>query len=130
MKGLEGLLTSKKAAGQKNNGSGAENDPNSAERPSTAGTTRDRSRPTSMYPDGDFRNGPRESVMDIKADVMVSYLHQQQLERMWANGAPGEGVILKKSKGNFTCFPTQLETDPGGLFEAVKAMNIKVCACS
>ncbi|PQE04687.1 glycosyltransferase family 2 protein [Rutstroemia sp. NJR-2017a BBW] len=80
-----------------------------------------------MYPDGDFRNGPRESVLDIKSDVMVSYLHQQQLEKMWASGAAGEGVILKKSKGNYTCFPTQLENDPGGLFEAVKKMNVK-CA--
>ncbi|PQE05755.1 glycosyltransferase family 2 protein [Rutstroemia sp. NJR-2017a BVV2] len=120
MKNLGGLLTRKKAQTQQEGNN---------ERPSTGASagTGDPSRPTSMYPDGDFRNGPRESVLDIKSDVMVSYLHQQQLEKMWASGAAGEGVILKKSKGNFTCFPTQLETDPGGLFEAVKLMNVK-CA--
>src|SRR3954470_16893561 len=112
MKNLGSFLTRKKALGQKNNGSGVgtEKDTAPGQRPSTAasgGTTGDPSRPTSTYPEGDFRNGPRESVLDIKSDVMVSYLHQQQLEKMSANGAPGEGVILKKSKGNFTCFPTQ-----------------------
>lgn len=104
-----------------------------AQRSSTgvsAGTSQDPSRPSSLYPEGDFRNGPRESVLDIKSDVMVSYLHQQQLEKMWASGAPGEGVILKKAKGIFTCFPSQMEEDPSGIYEAVKAMNVKVSAGS
>ncbi|KAM3075073.1 hypothetical protein ACMFMG_007469 [Clarireedia jacksonii] len=119
---------------EKNNGSssaapGNEVVSTSPQRPLTAvsGTNQDPSRPTSLYPEGDFRNGPKESVMDMKSDVMVSYLHQQQLEKMWASGAPGEGVVLKKSKGNFTCFPTQMEKDPSGIYEAVKALNVK-CA--
>ena len=33
------------------------------------------SRPSSIFPDGDFRNALAESVLDIKADVMVNWLH-------------------------------------------------------
>jgi hypothetical protein len=49
---------------------------------STAARTPLSSRPLSLYPAGDFRNAPRESILDIKADVMVSWLHQQQLEKL------------------------------------------------
>ncbi|TGO57385.1 hypothetical protein BCON_0066g00340 [Botryotinia convoluta] len=90
-----------------------------------AGSFADRSRPSSLYPEGDFRNGPRESVLTVRSDVVVSWLHQQQMEKLWAVGAPGEGVILKKAKGDFTCCPPSLRTEPSGIFDYIVAMNVR-----
>ncbi|KAK6607980.1 hypothetical protein H4I96_04215 [Botrytis cinerea] len=90
-----------------------------------AGSFVDRSRPSSLYPEGDFRNGPRESVLTVRSDVVVSWLHQQQMEKLWAVGAPGEGVILKKGKGDFTCCPPSLRTEPSGIFDHIVAMNVR-----
>ena len=91
-----------------------------------AGSFVDRSRPSSLYPEGDFRNGPRESVLTVRSDVVVSWLHQQQMEKLWAVGAPGEGVILKKGKGDFTRCPPSLRTEPSGIFDHIVAMNVRV----
>ena len=84
------------------------------------------SRPSSVFPDGDFRNAPVESVLDIKTTVMVSWLHQQQVEKLWSTSLPGEGVILKKSRDSFTCCPPSLRNHEAGLFDYVAAMNVRV----
>ncbi|KAI9813297.1 MAG: hypothetical protein M1827_004239 [Pycnora praestabilis] len=93
---------------------------------STAKATPNTSRPASIYPTGDFRNSTNEDVLEIKSDVMVNWLHQQQLERMWTTGEPGEGVILKKFRSQYTCCPYGLQQDPAGFFDAVQAMNVRV----
>ena len=94
--------------------------------PSTNGTPRT-SRPASLYPAGDFRNSALEEIIDIKCDVMVNWLHQQQLESMWSSGGPAEGVVLKKTRDNFTCCPSELGEVRGELFDAVRALNVRVC---
>jgi hypothetical protein len=83
-------------------------------------------RPSSLYPVGDFRNSPRESILDVKADVTLSWLYQQQLENLWTQGVPNEGVVLKKSRGSFTCCPDTLKNERDGVFDQVKAMNVRV----
>jgi hypothetical protein len=85
-----------------------------------------RSRRSSQYPQGDFRNSAIEEVLDIKSDVMVNFLHQQQMERLWTSHMPSEGVVLKKSRGNYTCSPDILRREIGGLFDQVVTMNVKV----
>lgn len=85
------------------------------------------SRPASLYPEGDFRNSPRESMLDIKTDVMASYIQQQQLEKLWSTESPGEGVILKKEKGSYACCPPDLQNDHAGLYDAIVQMNVRVC---
>lgn len=81
----------------------------------------------SMYPQGDFRNQP-ESLIDVKADVMCSWLYQQQLERQYATGMlPGEGVVLKKSRHNYACYPPQLRDMQFGLYESAMELNVRVC---
>jgi hypothetical protein len=84
------------------------------------------SRPTSSYPQGDFRNSAYDEILDIKSDVMVNYLHQQQLEKLWTIGNPTEGVVLKKSRANYTCSPEILHKEVGGFFDMVAAMNVRV----
>lgn len=84
------------------------------------------SRPASIYPEGDFRNAAADDILEIKCDVMVTWLHQQQLECMWTNGGVGEGVVLKKMKDRYTACPSELAETRGDLFDAVRALNVKV----
>ena len=94
--------------------------------PSINGTPRT-SRPASLYPAGDFRNSALEEIIDIKCDVMVNWLHQQQLESMWSSGSSGEGVVLKKTRDNFTCCPSELAESRGEFYDAVRMLNVRVC---
>ena len=94
--------------------------------PLTAVATPRGSRPSSLYPTGDFRNSTLDEINDIKCDVMVNWMHQQQLEKMWSAGSINEGVILKKSRGEFTCCPPDLASVPGDLFDNIKTLNVRV----
>lgn len=38
------------------------------------------SRPSYLSPEDDFRNAPKDEILDTKADMTVSWLHQQQME--------------------------------------------------
>ncbi|KAI1462789.1 glycosyl transferase family group 2-domain-containing protein [Annulohypoxylon moriforme] len=81
----------------------------------------------SIFPSGDFRND-KESILHVKSDVVCSWLYQQQLERQYATGMlPGEGVVLKKGKNNYTCCPPQLRDIPYGLFDMSMELNVR-CA--
>ena len=81
----------------------------------------------SFYPTGDFRNSSMPDINDMKAEIMCNHLHQQQLKKMWANGSHEEGVLLKKSKDDYTCCPPDLQLLRNGLFDAVKKLNVRVC---
>lgn len=91
-----------------------------------SGRAPDGSRPASIFPEGDFRNTGRECILDIKSDVMASHLYSQQQERLWTVGNASEGVVLKKSRNNYTAHPKTLEAESGGFFDAVVALNVKV----
>lgn len=67
------------------------------------------------------------AIHELKADVMVAWLHQRQLEKLWTKNGIGEGIILKKSKDDYTCCPSDLKSEPEGIYEAVKLLNVKVC---
>jgi hypothetical protein len=80
----------------------------------------------SLYPSGDFRNA-RESLLDVKADVMCSWLYQQQLERQYATGIlPGEGVVLKKGRNDYACCPPQLQEMKYSLYDMAMELNVRV----
>ncbi|KAI0134559.1 glycosyl transferase family group 2-domain-containing protein [Xylariales sp. AK1849] len=86
------------------------------------------SRRTNQYPAGDFRNQDRENLLGVKTDVMCSWLYQQQLERQYATGMlPGEGVVLKKGKRNYACYPPQLRAMPNSLYDMAMELNVR-CA--
>jgi hypothetical protein len=84
------------------------------------------SRPSLIYPSGDFRNRDSGSILDIKADMMVNWLHQQQVERLWSAELPGEGVVLKRARDNFACSPSSLRNEPNGFYDNIVAMNVRV----
>jgi len=79
-------------------------------------------------------------VDDIKHEVMVNYLFQQQAAMMWgdprnrnshhdASGASGpeEGVLLRKSKGCYLGCPSELAR--GTLADVCTALNVQVRGC-
>lgn len=50
-------------------------------------------------------------VDEIKHEVMVNYLHQQQCSNMWVEDSISgkiEGVLLRKSKGQYMACPPPL----------------------
>jgi len=62
----------------------------------------------------------------MKCEIMVNGLRSRQEENMWSLGEYEEGVVLKKSRGAYTCSPIELADEEGGLFQAVQALNVKV----
>ncbi|CAJ2504576.1 Uu.00g119700.m01.CDS01 [Anthostomella pinea] len=66
-------------------------------------------------------------VDDIKHEVMVNYLYQQQCSRLWVSDGSGEveGVVLRKSRGNYITCPPQLVTTPFGM--SCSTLNVQ-CA--
>ncbi|KAF2726281.1 hypothetical protein K431DRAFT_213796 [Polychaeton citri CBS 116435] len=88
------------------------------------------SRPASLYPTGDrgdWRASQGEEINEIKCDVMVNWLYQQQMERLWTAGGPDEGVVLKKTRGAYTCCPAAMVDEPYGFFKSVETLNVR-CA--
>ncbi|KEQ76517.1 hypothetical protein M436DRAFT_69500 [Aureobasidium namibiae CBS 147.97] len=83
------------------------------------------SRPASVFPEGDFRNHAKEEILDIKCDMMVNNLYQQQMELLWTAGGHDEGILLKKSRGKYACCPSDLESEPVGFFKAVETLNVR-----
>lgn len=85
----------------------------------------DRLSPTSpagsSSPNGDFRQ-----LMDIKAEVMVTFLHHRQQAKMWTSSGWDEGVVLKKAKDDYTSSPSELQNNRNGLYDSVKKLNVKV----
>ncbi|KAH7383929.1 glycosyl transferase family group 2-domain-containing protein [Pyrenochaeta sp. MPI-SDFR-AT-0127] len=73
------------------------------------------------------RSNASDVIQDIKCDVMAHWLRTRQEERMWVDDKPGEGVFVKRSKGNYSCAPLGLVSDQTGLYEAVTELNVK-CA--
>ncbi|KAF2475545.1 uncharacterized protein BDR25DRAFT_279672 [Lindgomyces ingoldianus] len=57
---------------------------------------------------------------------MVNWLHSKQEERIWTTGDPGEGVVLKKSKGRYVCCPSELQYDDTQFYQKVAELNVRV----
>lgn len=64
-------------------------------------------------------------LVELKADVMCNWLHQQQVEKMWSSSGPGEGVMLKKARDDYMCCPKDLQAERDGFFQAVRKLNVK-----
>ena len=70
----------------------------------------------------------RSSTMvdEIKHEVMVNFLHQQQCGHMWVADGSGvlEGVLLKKYRGEYLACPPQLIESEFAM--ACQALNVQV----
>lgn len=65
-------------------------------------------------------------VDEIKHEVIVNYLYQQQSSHLWVHEASGEleGVLLRKSRNSYMACPPQLTTSAFEL--ACAALNVQV----
>jgi len=65
-------------------------------------------------------------IEDIKHEVMVNFLFQQQCSSLWIGDGGGEleGVLLRKGKGHYLSCPPQLIEAPFGL--GCAALNVQV----
>lgn len=63
---------------------------------------------------------------DIKHEVMVNYLYQQQCSMLWVGDGSGEaeGVILRKARGRYMACPPALGHSPFAM--ACAALNVQV----
>lgn len=64
---------------------------------------------------------------EIKHEVMVNYLYQQQCSQLWVSDGSGEieGVLLRKARGHYMACPPQLINSPFAM--ACCALNVQVC---
>lgn len=67
-----------------------------------------------------------DSLRDIKCEVLANWLHAKQEEKCWSQGNPGEGVFVKKSKGNYACVPATLINDDTSVYASIVEMNVRV----
>ena len=94
--------------------------------PSTAKMrSRGPSAPNSLFPPEAFHTD--KDVNNLKCDVMVTWLYQQQMERLWTTGARDEGVVLKVARDSYTCCPDHLRHESQGFYKAVETLNVR-CA--
>lgn len=72
-------------------------------------------------------NGSSVFLNEIKHEVMVNYLYQQQCSRLWVADGSGEveGVLLRKMRGQYMACPPQLLESP--LAQACASLNVS-CA--
>jgi hypothetical protein len=70
---------------------------------------------------------PGEEMSDTRCEILVSWLHQQQIEKTWFDvRADDEGVVLKKSKGEYVCCPEHVGEAQHGFCRAIEALNVRV----
>lgn len=65
-------------------------------------------------------------VEDIKHEVMVNYLYQQQCSHLWVSDGSGEheGVLLRKGRNHYLACPPQLASSSFAM--ACAALNVQV----
>jgi hypothetical protein len=76
--------------------------------------------------DSGTRSTASAAVRDIKCEVLASWLHAKAEEKMWTAGNPGEGVFVKKTKGNYAVSPVETITDGTSLHQAIVMLNVRV----
>jgi hypothetical protein len=89
-------------------------------------TPRFGSRPQSVSGRSVRSYGSSMFLDDIKHEVMVNYLYQQQCSHLWVSDGSGEieGVLLRKSRGQYMACPPQLGNSPFAM--ACAALNVQV----
>ena len=73
-----------------------------------------------------MRSNRSSFIDDIKHEVMVNYLHQQQCSHLWVSEGSGEseGVLLRKARNHYLACPPQLANST--LAIACAELNVQV----
>lgn len=73
-----------------------------------------------------LRSAASSAVRDMKCEVLAHWLYAKAEARLWTHDEPGEGVFVKKSKGNYAHYPPDLTDDKTGIGHAIAALNVPV----
>src|SRR5277367_6674421 len=117
--GLHGYFKASKAKGSIPNATAqpqmSETPPQTLEiPPNSTSVTEDLPSPRASFrdsPDNRSENSSRSSFFeDIKHEVMVNYLHQQQCSHLWVSDGSGrcEGIMLRKARSEYLSCPPKL----------------------
>jgi hypothetical protein len=96
--------------------------------PNSTSVTEDLPPPRAFFrdsPDNRSENSSRSSFFeDIKHEVMVNYLHQQQCSHLWVSDGSGrcEGIMLRKARSEYLSCPPQLVDSTFG--QAYAELNV------
>lgn len=85
--------------------------------------------PPSAHSSGNSNSNSRASRASfaIRTDVIAEGIWQEQLRRQWASThSPFEGIVIKKSRGDFVCAPPGIRSHRDGLFDMVSQLNVTV----
>lgn len=84
------------------------------------------SRPQSISARSTRSNMSSMMLDEIKHEVMVNYLYQQQCSQLWVSDGSGEveGVLLRKARGHYMACPPEL--GDSALAVACAALNVQV----
>lgn len=91
-----------------------------------APTPRFGSRAQSISGQSTRSNGSSMFIDEIKHEVMVNYLYQQQCSQLWVSDGSGEieGVLLRKTRGHYMACPPQLGSSSFAM--ACTDLNVQV----
>ncbi|KAH7361929.1 glycosyl transferase family group 2-domain-containing protein [Plectosphaerella cucumerina] len=80
------------------------------------------SRPVSVHGSSNSRHS--RASMALRTDVIAEGIWQEQLRRQWASYSPFEGIVIKKSRGDFVCAPAIIRNHRDSLFDMVTQLNV------
>lgn len=62
----------------------------------------------------------------VRCEVMIQYLRQRQIEKLWTDGNITEGVVLKRAKNDYVAQPPELAQQVFGFYDEIRKLNVKV----
>lgn len=65
------------------------------------------------------------TMTEVKCEIMIQYLRQRQIEKLWSDGNSTEGVVLKRTKNDFVCQPSELSQQVFGFYDEMRKLNVK-----
>jgi hypothetical protein len=84
--------------------------------------------PSSSYLERFSRVSSEANIEEMRGNMMLEQLHNEQTRRLWSTWSPGQGVVLKLGRGKYAACPPQLEAESGGLFDQIITMKTRVCS--
>ncbi|OWO98766.1 hypothetical protein B2J93_4637 [Marssonina coronariae] len=76
------------------------------------------------YPMGDFRIFPEQAIHEMRGNMRLEQLHNEQVRRLWYADGPSQGVVLKQGRGQYAACPPRLQAEAAGLYDQIIAMNV------
>lgn len=94
--------------------------------PSVAASSEQGRSPWTSRPGSLYQGSEVSASTELRCDMLVNWLYQEQMRLLWTNGGHDEGIIIKKGRGQYACCPPDLETTQDGSFlNAIQTLNVR-----